>query len=310
MKRALAALLVGVGLILALGSGGPWDLPRAVGLAGLLAGAAVAWRWPLWGPPWLVVGFLGVALGHAALEPRHDRDWIEAQARLPRVTVDGDTFTVADQRAFRWTGPDAAEARWVDATYRLDAIEGADLGLSRFSDLDAVAHSFVSVRFDDGRVLVVSVEVRKEQGEAFSPVKGLLRHYEKMIVLGDEEDLIGLRAVQLGERVELHPLQVGSGEVERFLRAVLDEVQAIEAQPVWYHTVLASCSTSLARHLFAMGALPLDARVALPGEVDALAHELGWLGPEPLEVLRERARVDAAARAWDGRGDFSEALRR
>ena len=311
MLRWLGLVVGGaVGLALVLFGGGTptvWRAMAALGLVGLTVAAA---RRPHELLPLWAAALLGVGLWYAALPPSHDRDWVAAQSRLPRVQVDEQGFRVADQRAFRWTGPDKAEPAWVTASYRFDDIVGADLGLSRFSELEAMAHTFVSVRFRDGRVLVVSVEVRKEQGESFSPIRGVLRHYEKLVVLGDELDLIGLRAIHLQERVELHPLQVSNEQIEQFLRAVLAEAQAIEAQPVWYHTVMASCSTSLSRHLRAMGALPVDPRVMLPGYADALAHDLGWLGDEPLEVLREAHRVDPRARAWDGEGSLSEALRR
>ena len=41
--------------------------------------------------------------------------------------------------------------------------------------------------------MAVSVEIRKEKGESFSPWRGLLREYELMYVVGDERDVIRLR---------------------------------------------------------------------------------------------------------------------
>ena len=39
----------------------------------------------------------------------------------------------------------------------------------------AGAHTFLSFGFEDGRRLAISVEVRRERGESFSPLRGLLR---------------------------------------------------------------------------------------------------------------------------------------
>jgi len=38
-----------------------------------------------------------------------------------------------------------------------------------------------------------SVEVRREVGETYSPLKGVYRNYELTHVIGDERDLIGVR---------------------------------------------------------------------------------------------------------------------
>jgi hypothetical protein len=306
---ALAVSLISLLALVVIGLGGDGQLPARIVLALGVGGGLVLWRWrPDVGLVAWVLAVLAAALWFAALPARHDREWMLEQSRLPRVTLADDHFTIADQRAFRWSG-DEPVPRWTTQTYRFADIEGADLGISRFSSVAPVAHSFVSVRFTDGEVLAISVEVRKEPHERFSPLWGLLKRYERWVVLADELDVVGVRALQLGERVELHPLQVSPSDVERFLRAVLDDARAIEAQPVWYHTLFASCSTSLARHLRTMGVVPLDPRLALPGMADELAHELGWLGDAPLAELRERHRVDDDARAWSGEGSFSAAIR-
>ena len=274
----------------------------------LVVGVAVTAREAL--APLLAMLLLTASFWFASRTPRADRPWRPEQSRMPRVASFAEGFTVHDQRAFRWSSPTEATPGWATESYRYDALVGADLGISRFSELEAMAHVFVSFRFDDGRVLVASVEVRKEEGESFHPVRGLYKHYEKMVVLGDERDLVHLRAVVLEERVELHPLDVPVEQVEVFLRSVLDEAEELHQTPRWYHTVLASCSTSLSTHLRRMGALPLDHRVLFPGYADQLAHELGWLGGRPLAELREAHRVDLRARELGEGGDFSAGLRR
>jgi len=296
-------------LAVLLGDGGPTPW-RALAVLGLVAavGAAGAVARSL-AVPTLVLGLLGGSLWFASRLPRHDREWLTEQSRMPAVTLREDGFVVDGVRRFRWTAPGEATAAWTTDAYAYDDLVGADLGISRFSDLEAMAHVFVSFRFADGRVLVASVEVRKEEGESFDPVRGLFRHYERMVVLGDEQDLVGLRAVVLDEAVELHPLAVPRDDVEAFLRSLLAEVAALHERPAWYHTVTASCSTALAHHLRRMGALPMDHRVLFPGYADALAHELGWLGEGSLVELRGEARVDGRARSWSGEGSFSAHLR-
>ena len=114
---------------------------------------------------------------------------------MPTVTVEGNRLVVHDLRTFRYRSATDWDARWTRRTFDLDTLEGVDLGIEHFSAIQAVAHTFLRFRFADGQHLVASVEIRKERGEAFDPVRGLYRNYELMVVLGDEVDLIGLRTV-------------------------------------------------------------------------------------------------------------------
>jgi len=219
--------------------------------------------------------------------PQQVRDWSEDQSRVPSITwTDSHRFVVHDQRSFRYRAVDDWDAAWVDATYDLNELVGADMGVERFSSLEAVAHTFLRFRFADGRALMVSVEIRKEEGESFSPLRGLFRQYETMIVLADPEDVLDLRVRHRQHPVVLHPLVVGPETSAGYLRVILGDVEALAARPRWYHTFWGSCSSTLARQLTRHAGLGWDWRMFVPGHADALAHELGWLGEGELETLR------------------------
>ena len=269
----------------ALAGGGPSParvLAAAVALAMLLVD-----RRPRAAVPLLA---LGVAV-FLAQRPAADRAWVVEQSRLPSVEWESaDRFTLRDQRAFRWRSVDEAEPRWVDSRWSLAALSGVEMGVEPLSALEALAHTFVVFRFDDGRALVASVEIRREVGERFSPVRGLFRNYERMVVLGDPEDLVGLRVEHRRHAVVLHPLVIPLDRARAFLRVILDDVDRLSRRPEWYHTVAASCSSTLAGHIRAVAPLPYDLRTFLPGYADALAHELGWLGPGELDALRAAHR--------------------
>lgn len=250
---------------------------------------------------------LGYLLG---VQPSHDRAWTADQARMPRVVFEGDRVTIENHRAFRYRTPEDYDEHWTTETFDLSRLEGADLGVAHFSDIEAVAHTFVSFRFADGRVLVASVEIRKEEGESFSPLLGLFRSYELMIVLGDERDLVELRAVHREDTVYLLPLDISGPRVADFLRRVLAHAQQLHDEPAFYNTLTASCSSTLAWHLRALEPVGLDPRMFLPGYTDDLAYEWGWLaGQGSLEERMERHRIEARARQAAGRPDFSERIR-
>lgn len=292
------------------GGSGPTSLRVGALVALVVAIGGLAWREPDWARAGLFGTLASVTIGYLLLvRPSNERNWSEDQARVPSVRFDGDLVHIGDFRRFRYRSVEDFDPHWEEVTFDLDRLVGADLGIEQFGPHEAIGHTFASFRFDDGAVLVVSVEIRKEQGESFSPLRGLYRQYEKMIVLGDERDLVELRAVHREDPVFLHPLDVPVPKIRVFLQSVLEEAARLREHPAFYNTVLASCSSTLAWHLRAMGEVPLDPRLFLPGYVDALAWELGWFGPGTLEALRAQNRIDDRARAAAGTDRFSKAIR-
>ena len=267
------------GAVLYAGHGPSW--PRGLLLLLLLALPLRVQR-PQALLPLLLVG----TLFFFAQRPQQQREWSEDQSRLPRITNDGTRFTVSDVRRFRYRSPTDWDADWGTATWDRRDLIGADMGVERFSDIEAVAHTFVQFRFAGREPLVASVEIRKERGESFSPLRGLYRQYETMIVLGDPADLIDLRVVNRRNPVILHPLVLPKERVLAFLDAVLADADRLSREPEWYNTLTGSCSTTLAGHIRAVGPVPWDWRMVVPGHADALAWELGWLGEGELEDLR------------------------
>ncbi len=262
----------------------------------------------------LAASVAGVAVWQAGESPSHERDWVPEQAVLPRVTLRGDTAIVAGLRAFRHTSDSTFDARRETQTYSLRTVESVWYVLSPFNpDWRGPAHSFLSFGFADGRYLAVSVEARREAGEAYSTVKGALRQYELIVVLGDERDLVGLRAVTWDDPVYLYPGRATPAQARQILEALLRRAAAVEARPEFYHTLTNNCTTNLLDAINAARDEPISAgpRVLLPGYSDALAHELGLLDTDlPLDEARQRYRINERAQAAAGAEDFSAAIRR
>ncbi len=302
------------GIALTLGGLGPdssaWLRP-ALCLAILSAAAAGAWwRGPRVGAGLLTVACLAVTAWFATLTPDHDRIWTEDQSRLPGVSFEGDLAHVTNARAFRYRSTDDWDARWFDATYDLGELVGVDFAVERFSANEAVAHTLASFRFEDGRALAASVEIRKEVGESYGLLSGMFRQFELMVVLGDERDLIELRAVHRGDTVYLHPMRGTPEQKRAFLETLLRTAEEIRTEPRWYHTVGASCTSVLAQHLQTVADLPLDHRVYLPGYSDSLAFDLGLIESSvDFEATRDANRIDERAKAAAGQEDFSTQIR-
>lgn len=261
----------------------------------------------------LLAVLAAVVAWQATLRPSHARAWAPEQAVLPRVTIRGDTVRIERLRAFRHTSDTTAARRYETQTYDLRQLQRVWYVLSPFNpDWRGPAHSFLSFGFADGRYVAVSVEARREVGEAFSTWEGALRQFELMVVLGDERDLVGLRAAVWDDPVYLYPGRATPAQARAVFVALLRRAQALERRPEFYNTLTNNCTTNLLDAVNAAREAPIGygLPVLLPGYSDRLAHERGLLDTAlPLDSARAAFRIDRRAAATDA-PDFSRRIRR
>jgi hypothetical protein len=176
----------------------------------------------------------------------------------------------------------------------------------------AIAHTLLSFGFG-GEYVAVSVEIRKERGESYSPWKGLLRQYELMYVVADERDVIGLRTNHRRDTVYLYPVRAPVEAMRRAFVEMLQRANQLAEAPEFYNTLTSTCTTNLVRHVntIAPARIPPSYKVILPAYSDSLAYDLGLIpNGQPLEQVRAAHRIDALAQELGVRADFSRALRR
>jgi hypothetical protein len=290
-SRALAGTLAG-GLILIAATGAVLVRPWRRAAVAVFAVFAVALAW------WLT------------LTPSHDRDWQADVARLPTATLDGSRLTVRNLRNFEYRGETDYNERWETRTYDLDTLVGFDMFVS-FWGPTLYGHTIASWEFADGGHLAASIETRKEKGEAYSALRGFFRQYELYYVVGDERDLIGLRANHRGETVYLYRIGGLMSEGRELLLDYVREINAIAERPRWYNALTHNCTTSIWHHTKAVGSGPsLDWRLLANGYLVDLAHERGTVNTSiPLAELKRRSDITERARSSGAGEDFSAAIR-
>lgn len=304
-----------------LGGIGLLALPWAAGVLLFVGGGATGilwWRWlglvvwiglgvgiwmkspprRRWWTPWLL--FLLAMVVQISVRPTNHRDWSEDQSRVPWIEVDGDTLHVHEIRNFRYQSASEWTADWYDANYNLSDLEDGYFVVEHFNpDVDAIAHTLVSFRFKGDRFLAVSVEIRKEKGEAYSPLRGLFRQFELIYVVADEEDVLKLRTHVRDSRVAIHRMHTDMEGLRAYFMDVVGRINTLKKSPEFYHTLSSSCTTNLAKHLEAVTRFQVmwDKRVYLPGYSSELAWELGLLGKVSLAEALERDTVTDERRA-------------
>ena len=255
--------------------------------------------------------FLTVMIGLAAIQPSHQRDWRTDVAVLPRVMVEGDRARISGYRDFRYRGREDLDVRYLDREVDLSNLSGVDLFISYWQD-GPMAHTFLTFRFENAPPVCVSIEARPEKNERFAPVRSLFKRYELIYVVGDERDIVGVRARHRGEEVYLYPIRVSAEAARRLFLIYARQINQLADDPEFYHLLSNSCTANLIRNAEAAGQkMPnFEGRFILNGWVDRYLHEVGLVDQSvTFEELRRTARITEKAKAARDE-NFSEDIRK
>jgi len=246
--------------------------------------------------------------------PSSDREWLVEQAILPSATFDENLIHLRNIRNFRWRTPTDYDLAYYDKTYDLSTLRRAYFIYTPFSNLKPLAHTFVSFEFDGPEYLSVSVEVRKEKGESYGWLNGLLKQYELMYVIADERDSMGSRAIAWKNPLYVYPVKTTPERAREALIGILIRANALHGRPEFYHTFFNNCTTNLVRHVNTVvpQRVPLlSLGVILPGYADALAYRLGLIETNlSLEETQKHFLVNERVLRYIDDPEFSEKIRR
>jgi hypothetical protein len=245
------------------------------------------------------------------VRPSNQRDWSPDQAILPTAEIHGPLVTIRNIRNFRYEATDRYTPGYYDKTFDLRELDSAWFFVEPFGRSGA-AHTFVSFGFRDRDFVAISVEIRKEKGESFSPVNGLLRRYEIMYVIGDERDLVKLRTNYRNDPVHLYRIRTTPERTRAMFLAMIGRANRLHDQPEFYNTLTNTCTTNLVRHVneITPRRIPFRASVLLPATSDQLAYELGLIDTTlPFAEAQRRALINPSARRYADDPEFSRRIR-
>ncbi len=259
------------------------------------------------------------------VRPSNNRNWNIDQKILPEITRDGNEVTIKKVRNFSYTTTSDFTPAYYDDTYDISKLKSAYFVVEPFSGNFNAAHTFVTFEFDESnritgntksKFLSVSVEIRKEKGESFSAVKGLLRQYELMIVIADEADVIKLRTNYRKDKVYLYPIIAPREKIVKLFNGMLERAKQLQKHPEFYNTLTNTCTTNIVDQVNAIASedkkIPFDFRVLMPANSDALAQQMGFIDNSlSLEQVREKYYITEKALACpEAEGiDFSLCIR-
>ncbi|HYR27526.1 MAG TPA: DUF4105 domain-containing protein, partial [Thermoanaerobaculia bacterium] len=243
--------------------------------------------------------------------PSNARQWTRSQRVLPRVVVRGELVEVRNVRELVYRTEEDFDARYATRAYDLRKLDSVWYVVSRFSDVPGMAHSFLTFGFGDEYV-AISVEARREEGESYGPLRGMLREYELLYVIGAESDVIGLRTNVWKEGVSLYPIRTTPEKMREAFVGMTRRAESLAVAPEFYNTITNSCISNIVGHVedVAPDTIRLGIGRVLPGYSDRIAYDAGLIATDlPFDRIEGAFRIDAAAQRHGLGAGFSEAIR-
>lgn len=231
------------------------------------------------------VGGLAVAaLVVSARVPSLSRTWDEDVAVLAGVgwLPDG-RVRMEGIRDWRYSRDSVISRDYFDASYDPADITGLWLYEQELGLGGLIAHTFLVFEFgeDHGptRWLGLSVETRREAGETYSILRGMLRDFELTHVWATEEDLVTRRVEYLDYPLTRYRVDVPAEYLSRIFRQFLEATAELARTPRWYNTVRTNCTSSLIEYVNGLepGAIPGHYSSVLTGRADDHLVRLGYL---------------------------------
>jgi len=259
----------------------------------------------------IVFFIVSMYLTHLMSTPENEREWTLDQKVLPYAEFDNNFVTIKNIRNFSYTSEHTYTPSYYDKTYNIDELESVDFIVEPLAEI-AVAHTFLSFGFKNGEYLAISVEIRKEVGEEFSPIKGLFDQFELMYVIADERDVIRLRTLHRNDTLYLYPAIVTKEKVQELFVHMIHRVNDLKKTPEFYNTITNTCTTNIVDHINAITErrVPWDLRVLLPLDSDEYAYELGLIDTSiPFQELRATHKINSYVDTYQDAPNFSQKIR-
>jgi hypothetical protein len=260
---------------------------------------------------WIVCALALVALA-GCRSASNGRTWSPNQAVLPNADFEDNQVTIHNIRNTEYRTAEDYTVRHYDKTFDLDKLDSVDFIVVPFPEVPGGAHTFLSFGFDGQDYVAVSVEVRRQQGEEFNPVKALVKQPEIMYVVGDERDLIQLRSIHWLSDVYMYRAQASRAQMRALLVGMLERANKLSREPEFYNLITNNCTTNIMRHVneLSPNRVPYTYQVLLPAYSDRLASQLNLIKiDDNFDRTRQQARINEPAYVYRERPDFSVKIR-
>lgn len=243
--------------------------------------------------------------------PTNDRAWVADMQRLSTGEIQGEEVLVRNIRNCQYATANDYVVNYYDRRIRLDELQTVDFIVVPFK-AKSLAHTMLSFGLSDGTYLCVSAEIRRELGEAYSPLLGVSNQFELYYLVADERDVIRLRTRYRDAEVYVYPTIATPENTRELFLDVMRRANQLATRPEFYHTVTNNCTTNIVAHVNKLQPqrVPFAWQVLLSGNSAKYAYDLGLLDNRlPFEELQELAKVNVLVDENFDAADFSKRIR-
>jgi len=232
-------------------------------------------------------------------KPSLNLNWEDESKILPSVNFVGSTIKIKNLRDWRYKTDEVISKKYYDDSFELEKLSKVYLLFNPFGQWDGVGHSFLLFEFEDNKTFSVSIEARKEQGEKYDFIKGILNEYEVWYAVGSSADFFTNRAIFHQEDLYIYPLLISKVAGQSLLLDIADEISSLEKNPKFYNTISSNCTNLLADSANRVkdNSVPWHYARIFTGFIDNQLYDLGYIPHDkPFEQIYQEARIDQIIR--------------
>lgn len=237
-----------------------------------------------------------VAIWWLVAKPSHDRIWRPDYAKLPTVEWTS-TSTAKISNVRDWVFTDTTfptDQNYTSKNINIEKLKKTWFLVEPFSKWSAVGHTFFTFEFEDGSTVVASIEARREVGEEYSILKGLLPFFEYMYVWTTERDMYTNTTIFAGDKLYKYPLTISLPSQKNLLQRLLTRTHELETNPRFYNLLTSNCTNLLAQEANKVkpGSVPYHYSWILTGYADSYLYSLGFIPNDvPFAELEEKSLI-------------------
>jgi len=195
--------------------------------------------------------FAILALGSLAnmlSPPRQDRHWYPYLSHTPHVEIAETGFTVSPVSDWSYEYERETDTTYQpSASYSFDELRRVWFMLEPQPGSQLAAHTLLLFEFSGDRILGLTIEARREEGEEYSAFHGQFNAFELIYIWATARDLLIRRATMLDHEVFVYPVAITDEQSRTLLRHLLERSQSLEHTPRYYNTIVSNCTNELAK---------------------------------------------------------------
>lgn len=228
--------------------------------------------------------------------PRHDRAWADDVARLPQINEANGSFTISDYRTWAYDAGGPTDMIWTSvAPFSPDDIRQTWFVVEPHPGVPGMAHTMIVFELIDDRLLGISVEARKEQGEPYGIARGAFNGFELIYVWASPQDMLTRRVRVQQHDIFMYRLQLTEDEARAYMRALIGKTNDIERAPRFYNTFLSNCTNELAK----TAGLPWHPAFIFTGNSASALYGMDRIeGEGSFDEIKARAKVTDTVRQY------------